>query len=256
MIRSTEDTPMTLPERYASALASSNLRMQERQGDLDVIIAAGCLTQSFAAVLMRLRLEYDMMRGEHRMAENQLRASEQQAKRQKDSTSLVGPLALGTSAAERSGQILEDAEKAAHAAHAMILLSMSTLRLAKEMMGHFAIREAARLKFRQPITLILRLSGHVLDVHISPTCRSCQGRGFNGNLLKGERQAPCRPCRGSGSRRDAIGESEGDRLFASQLLMEMDALMAEGERQLQQKRHMARETKALITNAEAQASRG
>ena len=264
MIRSTEDTPMTLPERYASALASSNLRMQERQGDLDVIIAAGCLDQNFAAVLMRLRLEYDMIRGEHRLAENHLRNSEHEANRQKDKTGADGKVILGaagadgkpTTAAQRSDQILEDAEKAAHAAHAMILLSMSTLRLGKEMMGHFAIREAARLKFKQPITHILRLSGHVLDVHISPTCRACQGRGFNGNLLKGERQAPCRPCRSSGSRRDAIGKDDGDRLFAGQVLMSMDALMAEGERQLQQKRHMTRETKALITSAEAQASRG
>ena len=263
MIRSTDDTPMTAPERYASALGSSNLRMQERQGDLDVIIAAGCLDASFAAALLRLRIEYDMIRGEHRIAENQLRAAEASAKRQKDSTGKDGKLVPGpagadgrpTTAAQRSGRILDDAERAAHQAHAMILLSMSTLRLTKEMMGHFAIREAARFKFGRPVSHVLRLSGHVLDVHISPTCRHCAGRGFNGNLLKGEHQAPCRQCRSSGTRRDSVGQDEDDRLFASHLLMEMDALMSAAERELQQKRFLMRETKALINEAEAQAIR-
>ena len=264
MIRSTDDTPMTVLERYASALASSNLRMQERHGDLDVIIAAGCLDESFAAAMVRLRIEYDMIRGEHRIADNQLRAAEANAKRQKDKMGADGKLIPGpagadgkpTTAVQRAEKILEDAEKAAHQAHAMILLSMSTLRLAKEMMGYFALREAARHKFERPVSHILHLSGHVLDVHIDMTCRACRGRGFNGNLAKGERQAPCRPCRGLGTRRDSIGKDEHDRLFAGRLLMEMDALVAEGERQLQQKRRETMETKALITEAEAMAMRG
>lgn len=263
MIRSTDDTPMTAPERYASALGSSNLRMQERQGDLDVIIAAGCLDESFAAALMRVRIEYDMIRGDHRIAKEKLRASEVDAKRQKDKIgpdgkTIPGPLGADgkpTTAVQRADQIMEDAEREAYQTHAMIRLSMSTLRLTEEMMGHFAIREAACHKFDRPARHILQLANHVLDVHIDMTCRCCLGRGFNGNLAKGERQAPCRPCRGLGTRRDSIGKDDADRLFASKLLMEMDALMAEGERQLRQKRQATQETKMLITEAEAMAMR-
>jgi hypothetical protein len=272
MIRSTDDTPMTVAEQYASALGSTNLRMQDRRGAVDVIAAAGSLVHgdgsgggrmtrehfdaSFATALLRLRIEYDLIRGEHRMADEQMRAAEAAAKSQKDPKDFTGPLALGARASDRAEQILEDAAKAATAAHAMILLSMSTLRLTREMMGHFALREAKALKFNRPIAAIFSIAGQVLDVHIAPTCRFCAGRGFNGLLSKGERPTACRECKGSGMRRDAIGKSDDDRLFGSKLLMAMDALVASAERELARKRASARETKALINTAEAQAVRG
>lgn len=264
MIRSTDDTPMTTAERYASALGSSNLRLKDRAGDLDVVIAAGFLDNGFAAALMRLRLEYDLIKGEHQLADAQLRAKEADAKRQKDQVGADGNVLPGpagadgmpTTAAQRSKSILKDAERSACAAHAVILLTMTTLALAKEMMGHFTIREAKRQKFERPIKELFSIAGLVLDVHIAPTCRHCAGRGFNGNLQRGERQAPCRPCRGSGTRRDTMGKTDADRLFASHLLMTMDAIVAEAERQLRQKRSMVEETKALINEAEALASRG
>jgi hypothetical protein len=280
MIRSTDDTPMTVAEQYASALGSTNLRMQDRRGAVDVIAAAGSLVHgdgsgggrmtrehfdaSFATALLRLRIEYDLIRGEHRIAAEQLRAAEADAKSQKDLRAkdgkpIPGPAGADgqpTTAAQRAEQILGDAEKAATAAHAMILLSMSTLRLTREMMGHFALREAKALKFNRPIAAIFSIAGQVLDVHIAPTCRFCAGRGFNGLLSKGERPTACRECKGSGMRRDAIGKSDDDRLFGSKLLMAMDALVASAERELARKRASARETKALINTAEAQAVRG
>jgi len=253
MIRSTEDAPLTIAERYATAFESSNLRMQARRTDLDVIIAAGCLDDSFGAALLRLRVEYDLVRGEHIAAEAQLRASEAEARRQKDLVDGNGRV-LET-AAERSANILQDAEATALTAHALILISLKSLTEVREMMGHFALREAARVKFDRPPSHVLHLSGRVLDVHISPTCRKCQGRGFTGVLQRGERQMACRVCSGSGLRWDAIGKDQPDRSFANGLLMSMSALTANSERRLAGKFRETRDTKGLILEAEAEAAR-
>jgi len=253
---STDDQPLSAVERYDIALKSSNLRMQERSGDLDVIIAAGCLDDTFAATMMRLQHEYDGIRAEHRAAELRLREREALARRQKDAAGADGKVKPGSTAAELSASILKEAEGAALTAHALILVKLTTLRAAKEMMGHFALRAAGRLKFDRDPMHILRLSGSVLDVFISPKCRACTGTGFLGEGEKGAPRSKCRPCKGTGFRREQLGKDEADRDFAGRLFMELESLMAGTGDQLQRKRHAAVATKALITGAEARASRG
>lgn len=253
MTPTTDDRP-TPAERYASAMESSNLRMKERSGDLDVIIAAGCLDDSFASALLRVQVEYDLIRGEHRMATLRLRQREAEAQNQKGDELDEHGNVIST-AAERAEAITLEAEAAAATAHALIMLQLSTLRVCKEMMGAFALRMAERLKFPKPQLHVMRLAEAVLDVHVQPVCPHCLGRRFTGGFGRNERKVPCRPCKGMGTRRDQLGADDADRLFAGRLLMELSALMDRGEEQLQRKRFNTAMTKALITEAEATAIR-
>lgn len=244
MIRSTDDEPMTLGERYSRAMGSSHLRMTEGPGDLDVIISAGMLEDALGAALLRLRTEYDLVSTEHRLAETALRAREVEAKRQRGERD-------GMSAEERSAEILEAAQRAALTAHMLIMVSLGTLRETQALIGAWAIRQAPRLRFNRPPEHVLELTSRVLDVHVSPMCRHCLGRGFNGNLAKGERQAPCRPCKGNGTRRDSIGKDEPDRAFAGALLLELNAIECEAGRGMGRGAHVVRRRKEMIRQAEA-----
>ena len=255
MMTSTNEDKPTPAERYASAMESSNLRMKERSGDLDVIIAAGCLDDSFASALLRVQVEYDLIRGEHRMAS--LRLAQQQARaKQEDGDEVDDFGEVITTAAQRSEMMMLEAEAAAGTAHALIMLQLSTLRMTKSMMTVFALTFARRLRFNKPALYITRLAESVLDVHVQPKCPHCTGRKYTGGFAKNERKINCRPCKGSGSRRDQLGADDADRMFAGRLLMELSALMDRGEEQLQRKRFNTVATKALINDAEARAARG
>ncbi len=256
MMTSTNEDKPTPAERYASAMESSNLRMKERSGDLDVIIAAGCLDDSFASALLRVQVEYDLIRGEHRAALLRVRLGEAKAKKQAGDQVDADTGFVISTAAERAEAILKQVEATAMTDHALIMSQLGTLRLCKEMMVEFALGEAHRLKFDKPALHVMRLSEAVLDVHVAPTCPHCQGRRFTGGFGRNERPIHCRPCKGSGSRRDQLGADDADRQFAGQLLMGLSALMDRGEEQLQRKRYRTTMTKALINEAEASASRG
>ena len=56
------DEPVTIGERYSTAIRSSNLRVKDSRGDADVIIAIALQRQRLATMLFRLRVEYDATR--------------------------------------------------------------------------------------------------------------------------------------------------------------------------------------------------
>ena len=246
MIRSTDDEPMTLAERYSRAVDSSNLRMKEGPGDLDVIVSAGMLEDALGASLLRLRVEYDSVSSEHRAAEIAFRARDAESKRQRGDRD-------GLTAETRSALIMARAQRAAMTAHMLIMVRLTTLREAKEIVAAWAIRQAPRLRFHRPPEHIMALACRVLDVHVSPICRHCQGRGLNGNLQKGERQAPCRPCKGSGNRRESIGRDDADRGFASALLMELNSIEDAASKGMGRGSRAVRRAKELIRAAEVSA---
>lgn len=257
MIRTTDEEPMTKVERYSTAIESSNLRMKEGRGDLDVIISAGLLgtdpddkparrlADALAARLLRLRREYDKVRAAHRAAEMARVNNEAAAKRESGEEG-------EESAEERTETMLAIAERATLTAHVLLLVNLPSLRTVKEMVGVFALDQAKKMRFKIHGETILRLSGTVLDVHISPTCRHCDGRGFNGNLGKGERQAVCRPCRGTGTRRDSVGKDNDERAFVGHMLLELDALLGVALDEMSRREQGVRATKALIRAAEHQ----
>lgn len=262
MIRSTDDEPMTLGERYSGAIQSSSLRLKETTGDVDMIIAAGLAEDTLAAGLFRLHVEYDVIRAEHRAAEETMRAREDEARRQTGDVLVGAELVDGklvggrlVSAEERAKAITDIAEAAALTEHMLILSYLPSLRSVKEQVARYALAASTRLRYMAPPEYVLTLAGRVLDVHLSPKCRKCNGKGFNGNRAKGEQQKRCRACKGSGSRRDELGKDDADRRFANELLKDFSAMVGNTERRIGQLKSAVREGKDRIHLAQALASR-
>lgn len=185
MTIATDDRPPTVAERYTTATRSSNLRVAERRnGDADVLIAAGWSDSTLGALLYRLHAEFDVVRAEVRQ----------------------GPL----NQTERM----------------LILGRLKTLRETREALGAFAIQQATKRAYMRADRDVLRLVGRVLDAHLDPLCHHCEGRGFTGGAHRGEKQVLCRPCRGTGHRKEWIGQDAAERWFARHLLCEMDRVLA------------------------------
>ena len=234
----TDDTRATIGERYCTATESSNLRVGERPGDIDMIIAAGLMPDGLAAALFRLQVEYDGVRSEHRAAEMKMRQDEAKAKAQQ-----------GEGASQRAEAIMAESEQSALVAHVLILTRLTALRDAKERFGAFALKEANRRRLLKTDREVAVIAGRVLDVWLNPTCRHCSGRGFNGATHRGEVQTLCRPCRGSGHRRDSIGKDDAERNFAGHLMMQTDAMLSEAQREIARARHQINEAKKAIAAA-------
>ncbi len=235
----TEDLPPTTGERYSSAVESSNLRLGERRGDADYIIAAGLVHNGMASALYRLQVEYDSVRAEHQAAEKAMRDSEAYAKRQEHKS------------AQHAAEILKAAEGAALTSHVLILSQLQSLREAKAMFGQYAVVAATKRCFMQPDRVVMALAGRVLDVFLNPRCRHCEGRGFTGGG-RHEHTGPeifCRPCRGSGQRRDLVGETQDERNFAGHLQMLVDALMFDVQKQIRTGLNRVEQAKLAITEA-------
>ena len=216
-MRSTEEhSPVTLGERYSGAIESANLLMREGRGDVDLIIAAGIAEDRMASALFRLMVEYSNVRADHVAAESRMRNQEREAREQEDEG--------------KASLIREEAERAALTAHVMILAHLRTLREAKERLGKFAIAFATRKRFMRPDEVVIAITGRVLDVLIAPTCQKCGGPGVTGSARRGEVVQECRPCKGSGSRRESIGQSDAERLFARDLFGAIDVAMSKAQR--------------------------
>jgi hypothetical protein len=235
-----EERP-SIGEQYSSATESSNLKLGERRGDVDVIIAAGLVPDTLASTLYRLLVEYDGVRAVHIAAENRMRSMERMAPKEEGEDDETGK-----SAAERTVEMLNAAEREARTAHVLILAQLTSLREAKRRFGDFAVVEATKQRFMRPDREVLLLAGQVLDVFLNPNCRHCQGRGFNGGSRPDEPKMLCRPCRGSGHRRDMLGKDAAQRLFASRLIAATDAMMFEVQRDLRTGLNMVRQAKEKI----------
>lgn len=247
--------PMTTGERYSSAVESSNLRLGERRGDADYIIAAGLVPNGMASALYRLQVEYDSVRVEHHAAEQRMRDTEAFAKRQRDDKPL-GPdedpeKRRPKTAEQKAAELLKAAEGAALTSHVLILSQLQSLREAKALFGQYAVVAATKRRFMQPDRVVLALAGRVLDVFLNPRCRHCEGRGFTGGG-RHEHTSPeifCRPCRGSGQRRDMVGETQDERNFAGHLQMLVDALMFDVQKQIRTGLNRVEQAKMAINEA-------
>ncbi|HEX7687369.1 MAG TPA: hypothetical protein VF453_06675 [Burkholderiaceae bacterium] len=252
-MRTTNDEPVTMAERYSGAIESSNLRVRETAGDVDLLVAAGLAGNCLAGALLRLQVEYDTVRGEHRAAEARLRAAEIDAARQKGDFVDEDGVVLST-AEQRASAINSAAQAQALTDHVMIIATLPSLRRTKEMLGHFALARARELRFVLPTERILRLAGAALDVFLSPQCRECRGIGFTGALQRGEPQKRCRACKATGSRRYSVGKDEIGRAFVFALLLDLSDLVDTAAASLARQRRAVREAKAMLLRAEAAGS--
>lgn len=228
MSAAADDRP-TIGERYSSATQTSHLW----GWDADLLIAAGLTGDDLPSVLYRLLVEYDRVRADHRAAELTLRIRLAEAARQTDDRPAppnTEPMPSALTGAQKAAAIMELASGSALTEHRLILFRLRSLRKAKDMFSGFAIDLAEQNRFMQPSHIAVTVSRRVLDVWLRPNCGHCDGRGFNGSVRRGEIQVLCRPCRGSGHRRDSIGENDAERGFASLLLMEINAMLYEAQR--------------------------
>ncbi len=211
----TIDDKPTIGERYSSATESSNLKLGERRGDVDMIIAAGLTKDNLASALYRLMREYDAVRTEHRAADLMLRSRLAEAARQSNP--------------EKAAELIHQAEGAALTEHLLILTHLRSLRETKDRFGEFAIQQATKHKFMRNDLDAIRIAGRVLDVWLRPACDKCDGQPFTAMNYSGEARKFCKPCQGSGLRRESIGRDDIERGFASRLLMDIDAKLHEAE---------------------------
>lgn len=104
----------------------------------------------------------------------------------------------------------------------LILQKLKTLDEAKGALARFSVQQATKRRFMQPDDVVLKLAGRVLDVHLDPLCHHCDGRGSNGGAHRGEMKQICRPCKGTGHRKDGVGRTAEERQFGGFLLAELE----------------------------------
>lgn len=239
------DEKPSLAERYSAATQSSDLRVHgDRRGDVDMMIASGkvAAVDRLGAAFYRLAVEFDTSRGE-------IDATRRWASQQQREANALQALAAffdgapadsewkraehrrrADNARLQAKHIEEAASASVRTELALALVRMKSLREARDELGRLAVTEATRRRFMEPDHIVLVLAGRVLEHWLDPTCHRCQGRGFNGGAHRGELQSICRPCRGSGSRRDLLGQTHEQQHFCAGLRAEIDSRLAEVDR--------------------------
>jgi hypothetical protein len=227
-----EERP-TISERYSSATESSNLKVNgpDKRDSADIIIAAGWLADSLGALLLRLRREFETASGDleraRRFATARFDAAQEQHGRARKERlqEAFGPTRARLYT-EAAAELEGEARRTMVTEHALALMRMKSLRETKEVLGKFAVQQATKQRFMRPDAVVLMLAGRVLDVHLDPLCHHCGGRGFNGGAFRSDKTVLCRPCAGTGHRKENIGQSHHEHWFTRFLLAEMDRVLA------------------------------
>lgn len=191
------DQPVTIAERYTVATGAKSLVIRARgSGQVDVLIAAGWAGDGIGVSLMRLRAEFDA--------------------------------AMSSVRGTANGSLTE---------RVLALMQVRSLPAAKARLGEMARRQATSSGFRGTERDVNHITGRCLDVFLSPTCPACEGRGFNGGGRHEQTGPPvlCVPCRGSGTRGQAIGHNPAEREFARNLLAAMDKATANAAARMREK---------------------
>jgi hypothetical protein len=189
-----EDRPTT-GERYSSAMESSNLKADaDRRGDVDLMIAAGWVPDTLGAMLYRLAVEFDSVRGNLRMGKT-LAAI--------DRFEIVGRLKSLCAVRDELGRL-------------------ACVRATKVRFMH---------PDAEVLLLVGRVLDVFLDPICTPC--SGRGFTGGGRHEESGPQIICRGCRGTGHRRDNLGRQQDEKDFAADLLADMQARMEGVERMMQ-----------------------
>lgn len=205
-----DDRP-TIGERYGLAIGASNLRVDERHGGADMVLAAGMQGHDLGVLLLRLQSEYDTVRGDLERAGQIARRGDVEARRLK-----------GAELAEQSRRTREEILTA----RCLILTHLTTLDAAKCAVAAFAIRSATKRRFMARNEVVVKLASRVLDVWLDPTCHVCGGTGWVSSGYHGAVAKACDACHGTGNRRENVGANEASRWFAFLLLGNLQREMA------------------------------
>jgi len=232
-----DDEAPTIRERYSLAARASRLTVRaDRPGNVDLLIAAGWIKDGLATTLYRLMSEFDVVRGEQRVAT----VEQDRLAREWSEASTAAAVEVRRRPHERSilfvgppssqhfmrgpNAISLAATRAATQARAFHLLEMKTLPLAKRAVLRYADQQAT---FQGLVDLspdeVAQLCGQVLQTLLDPLCPVCEGRGFTGGFSapqvwhQGEGS-----CRRTGRRIIKFSPNPVGELFARWLLADLD----------------------------------
>jgi len=217
-----DDRP-NLEERYGRAVDSTHLEVRETRCSIDYLIAAGWAAERLGAKLLRLRLEYDAIRGAQRQAKRNAidafaaaAAMDKAARADPDNAASLN---------RQASQARADAERALQTAAAMIGSHLKSLHDTTQAMYGFALATAARHGFAADAITVTQIAAKAIELWLDDQCPHCEGRGFRGGYLTPAEL--CGPCDATG-RRDKgpkgfrLHRSETGHQFGRVLLSAMD----------------------------------
>lgn len=222
------DAPASIDEKYGRAIGSSHLAVRpEALGDVDFIIAAGFVAEGLGTALFRLRSEWDVVRADHHRAQHQ-HASANDTMRQHRRAAVALPttdcpderFARWERQAKADWQI-EQANRAALTARALILVRLKTLAGARQALWNFALGLAARSNFSRPYREVAAISGRALEAWLDPTCPVCNGTGHT--TEPGLPMALCTACKGTRRRRVVFSHHPAGMAFGQHLVARMES---------------------------------
>jgi hypothetical protein len=227
-----EDRP-SISERYSAATESSNLRVKEVRGDIDYIVAAGWGGTGIGPRLLRLRGEFDAIKGARDLANQAWLESERVAIVVDGAAAAASKdPELQTKLRRRVVNLREQAENAAATASAFIFVELGdNLYHVKAHLGELASIQATKTGFMENDAKAAYLAGKALEAWLDPNCTKCSGRGFNGGGRHEMSGAPikCRSCRETGKRITSAGNSDAQRLFVGHILNLIEGAVADAE---------------------------
>lgn len=212
----------SLAERYSIAVGRGTSQQH-------MILAAGMQHERLGAMLLRLRCEYDNIRGDlERAGEIAPQASSaiDNLSRRAEFAKRLGDFTAAAILLEAAGSLKKRSVAETLTARAIILIGMKSLHATKERFSAFAINLAVQPKRSIKPSIAGAIAGQVLDVWLDPTCHTCDGTGHTGNAYAGEKRRICGTCCGTGHRRDVIGQSQVHRRFATDLFAEVQRRVA------------------------------
>lgn len=220
----------SIEEQYAVALSCG--------AQSSVVMAAGLQRDRAGVLLLRLRAEYDAVRSQFERAGHiapsagrgvwEIRQEISRLEAQIGHSNSSAQSLLDKADALRRDVAAISARTPAEVktARAIILVALTSLQPARQELGVLAVRMAASPKRGLGPDVALQLAGRVLDVWLDETCHKCDGTGRLGNRYAGERERECTACKGSGHRRDILGDSLKQTLFARDLFAELQRQVA------------------------------
>lgn len=218
----TDSQKPTIEELYANAISSGT-------GFDRLVLAAGLQRERVGSMLLRLRAEYDTVRGELERAGQIAPRRIEEARelgRRAEKMRRLGELDAAEALIAEVNAIQRRTPAEVQSARAFILLGLTTLHATRQELGALAVRMGANPRRTLAPEVALRLAGRVLDVWLDEACHRCDGTGILGSRYLGESTRQCASCKGTGHRRDILGDSLQQTLFAGDLLAEVQRQVA------------------------------
>lgn len=213
-----EATPMTIDERYISATAASNLRVEaDRSGSADLLIAAGWSAARIYAAMTRLQAEWDRATLPAQVGKVAIAgiahdhgAMPSEAERETVYLSLRAKGLSHQDASKQARTKIADNKKAKDSAAQWFehdaKLMMQRLKSLPEVRQQVA-RQAVVWKIADPVTV----ASAVILYWVAPVCPVCHGEKVGRNDAGKPTGRMCKPCAGTGNKPVPFGEA-GKRL--------------------------------------------